>query len=1255
MRNFISILILLFANYLLGATYTVNNFSQLYDLLKVVRNGDTVRVNPGTYNTKVLQRTLEINKDITLEGTGSSPNDVRFGASGLISVAENIFTVKANNVTFKNLSINTAVIPMRISGTGTYEFIDTNITKTANLGSAIRTDKRTKKILVKNSTISTRSGSAGSYAMILKTDKLIVRDSSILAPDVVIIAIALLKSNDETYIRDSTLRGMVGFYAEKSNDVKIINTKITGGLNGVFLKDVKKATLINNTIVALRGGSFLFDSRTSGINIIKSNDVKILGNTIKGSDDVALRSSGIRIGEDVKNAILDYNCIYDGQFNLYIDDSATTNIKLRNTNFQSYREHAIHLASLITIRAEKNCFNSLKPLNIFPPKNSFNGNYWRDKSIQKLHDKKPLKYCPGENDCTYKYRFDAWDTFRDWNDRNISTKIANKTFPLSINVVDGVIGFEGTICAYLVDNNDILDQKIWQADDEISKNFNFFTKKAVKNARVKLKWLYLKNSQTCDFEATRTNSAFSTDNFAIRPNEFYITNPNAKVVAGNDFYIKFLAYDFNKTNTKKYNETKGTTFNVDFQEINTKSCMNDPLQAPTTWSFRDGSKEVLYRKNRSGLHRVSIEEKSSCSDRFSAVDCKDRNISGHFNSSIDTIIKKSSEDVTIDCIRSSKFYAYDNFRNPQTNRAISTKIANKPFTLAIASLTPTNENNRYDLLKFTGTVCARVQTSKGKKLTDWEKNFYNNVPVKNYSFSIPSASKDTEVKIVWKKSVNEKCKSGENPLVDETNSTIGSDHFAIKPKAFYINTNAIQKSGKNFPIEFIGLDEKNKPTPSYNEDVNDSFTVSYEDVKAPICINGVFDQNISDNWKFTDGDKNLTTNYNEIGIVKVKISDKTLPCDKLFARIDCNDSDVQGWIKSKDIYIGEYEKNITVTPNHFDINSSLKNFNEGDFTYLAKEIKQMYATLDINVSAKNKKGSTLKNYNPLCYAKDSVLEFKYKNLTLTPQNSLQQIMIFENNTSQEINQTINTNVNINFPKTIFKAGKAILKANINFDRDYTKPVSPFKLDIDDIDITDLDNTKRLLQTNIGSATFFYGRLKTHDIATRQKDITSSIDYEIYNSLLAPSPYTNWLQNSLHWYRNRFHTFVAGTDTIGDIKKIVDSNLDKKITATSTQNKITINNYNTANRGVQAFDIKLKNPANIERLSLHVQTYPWLWYSSVTGALPYNDITSCLAHPCFNIYYYDTTGVLKSGDFEGSDVNINEEANLSIKQGVKVFR
>jgi len=60
-----------------------------------------------------------------------------------------------------------------------------------------------------------------------------------------------------------------------------------------------------------------------------------------------------------------------------------------------------------------------------------------------------------QNETVKNYKFDAWDTFRDINDRNISTKISNKNFELFIASLDengtNLQDFNGTVCAKIDD------------------------------------------------------------------------------------------------------------------------------------------------------------------------------------------------------------------------------------------------------------------------------------------------------------------------------------------------------------------------------------------------------------------------------------------------------------------------------------------------------------------------------------------------------------------------------------------------------------------------------------------------------------------------------------------------------------------------------------------------------------------------------------------------------------------------------------
>ncbi|SFV61272.1 hypothetical protein MNB_SM-5-1411 [hydrothermal vent metagenome] len=242
------------------------------------------------------------------------------------------------------------------------------------------------------------------------------------------------------------------------------------------------------------------------------------------------------------------------------------------------------------------------------------------------------------------------------------------------------------------------------------------------------------------------------------------------------------------------------------------------------------------------------------------------------------------------------------------------------------------------------------------------------------------------------------------------------------------------------------------------------------------------------------------------------------------------------------------DKNITIVilPHHFKIDANLSNANDGNFTYLSKDLK-MAATLDINISAKNKLNNTTQNYTAACYAKDTNFSISYSEIN----NTLSKIFYQDSNTSDKKEAPLNHAIVFDRNGTLFASenkGLARVHLLINFDRNRSVAVNPFSFHITEINITDANNTEgnTTIDTN---TTFYYGR--TH--APRQTIIGNegniSIYYEVYcagktcKKTLLQDGINSKTTDDPRWFVNTKHTAqfgIAGTATQKYTDKVTET-------------------------------------------------------------------------------------------------------------------
>jgi len=472
--------------------------------------------------------------------------------------------------------------------------------------------------------------------------------------------------------------------------------------------------------------------------------------------------------------------------------------------------------------------------------------------------------------------------------------------------------------------------------------------------------------------------------------------------------------------------------------------------------------------------------------------------------------------------------------------ALYTQIVNQPFTVKILAL----DADKTTLKPYTGDLnVAIIETPSytGDTTTDnslcataigGSSSGFITIPFSNdssvtRSFTYPSASKNVSFGIKYL----------------DSNGTAGyvcsRDKFAVRPDKFDFNITGTvpHKAGKNYLINFSALDFNNTSSADYNETVGSSFKVDINETKTG-CSTGDFNQSLNTTWSFLNGNKAITSKYSEVGIIKITIKDSN--DSHSFAYVDHDDT------PDSQRLITPYDKNISFTPDHFDINATLVDGGQ-KFTYLSNDLN-MSTILNIDVTAKTENNTTTTNYNSACYAQNTDYNISYGNLTITPANALTRILYMETNTSTEGNNSINSDINLtDINSSIFSTdnnGTGSIHIKINFDRNASRAVNPFDLNITDINVTDTNNTKGN-QSLDQNTTFYYGRVHSRDYRFKGLSGIATIYYEVYsdqNKTVRNSFDINGSEsvNSINWYTNTLHNNlfegnVTKYSSIGGVK------------------------------------------------------------------------------------------------------------------------
>ena len=237
-----------------------------------------------------------------------------------------------------------------------------------------------------------------------------------------------------------------------------------------------------------------------------------------------------------------------------------------------------------------------------------------------------------DEDENINYKFDAWDTWRNLNDRNISTKVVSQSFELTIASFneDGTDyeEFNGTVCSRVLDINDnnLTD---WvktyfndknTSDQTVDGNPDFNVTKANRNVKINIKWVKNINYPNCDFN--EDNETNATDNFAIRPDKFTLNITTTPLIAGSDFNLTAKALDESGNEADDYNETKGSSFDVD-ANITSSGCTKGAFLLDD-FNFTDGIKEDI-NGSYDDVGELNITIKEINGSEFAVVDADDTN------------------------------------------------------------------------------------------------------------------------------------------------------------------------------------------------------------------------------------------------------------------------------------------------------------------------------------------------------------------------------------------------------------------------------------------------------------------------------------------------------------------------------------------------------------------------------------------------------------------------------------------------------
>lgn len=224
--------------------------------------------------------------------------------------------------------------------------------------------------------------------------------------------------------------------------------------------------------------------------------------------------------------------------------------------------------------------------------------------------------------------FDAWEIGATYNisNRVIQTKTVGSSFNLNIFALNAentaYQDFNGTVCARVVDSNDKnltgWTKVLFNQASPYVNAATFSSDIASKDAQIALSWK--KNVDTTCPLSLEDNSTKSTDHFAIRPKNFTISTPS-NVYAAETFTLDFKALNASGSASLDYNETKDSSFSLNYTIDNNSSCALETLNV-ASFSFANGAKlAVDANYSDVGNIQITIAEKSGA--EFAKIDASD--------------------------------------------------------------------------------------------------------------------------------------------------------------------------------------------------------------------------------------------------------------------------------------------------------------------------------------------------------------------------------------------------------------------------------------------------------------------------------------------------------------------------------------------------------------------------------------------------------------------------------------------------------
>lgn len=593
------------------------------------------------------------------------------------------------------------------------------------------------------------------------------------------------------------------------------------------------------------------------------------------------------------------------------------------------------------------------------------------------------------------------------------------------------------------------------------------------------------------------------------------------------------------------------------------------------------------------------------------------------------------------------FDAWDTFRGDTNgdyiidDRNISTKIAQKSFSLNIASMDAYNTGieTKEDI-----TVGYQLKdVDSGELLGTYNLFDANTSAMITSNFTIDEAHKRVAVQFTACADHNgthyllypyDETDCTSNPaVIGNSNPNViryrlfnSTDLFAARPDTFDIDLQGetLFKAEKDYELIFRAYDGQTTPAPTgdYNESETTSFRLDFNLTDPSLtCPNTSAD--LSPDVVFADGIVTHDYMFEHVGEYNMTIEEVN---GSDYASVDIDDTKFANDPNGISRAITSDMKQIKVVPDHFEVNATMSDYSGANYTYLFDftasgdantSSRQMAATLDINVTAVSFQNNTTENYSETCYAKPINVDLVYDTLVYNPSPGLSTVYGFEISSETLGSGSIDAPIAINNIDGIFASGLAELEVKINFDRSLTAPVNPIHFVMTDIDITDTDGVPADAPTlSANDATFLFGRVHAPRYRVECSDPAAACStastpnlpvttyYEFYyddseaienSSVTVPSATTAARGvDSIRWFRNNVHTLTHGNTLSVTQKYVSTSPID---TVGSTVFAAPVSKTDLSYTGADGYPYKA---------TMDITTNDWLIYNRYDNTATTND-------------------------------------------------